>query len=309
MSIVIIRQDEKIDLWKNALSTANSDIKIYSYLEDHPVDEIEVAMVWKHPKGSLKPYKNLKYIASGGAGVDFIFEDPDFPKDIPITRVVDDMLASDMSEYVIGAIFSYLKNFNSHKINQINSQWNPTGYRRITDFKVGILGLGTLGQALAKDLVRFGFKTQGWSNTKKVLPQVNSFAGPLELDAFLATSEIVICLLPLTPKTKGILNTTLFEKLPMGAYVINVARGGHLVDEDLIKMIDKGHVSGACLDVFHEEPLPENHPFWQHKKIHITPHCASVSDTQSVVPQILENYKRMKAGKELLHLVSFKSGY
>ena len=309
MSIVIIRQDDKIELWKKALNAKNPDIKVYSYLEDHPVDEIEVAMVWKHPKGSLKPYKNLKYIASGGAGVDFIFEDPDLPKDIPITRVVDDMLASDMSEYVTGAVFSYLKNFNIHKINQIKRQWNPSGYHRIADYTVGILGLGTLGQAVAKDLVTFGFQTQGWSNSQKTIPKVKSFVGQQDLGAFLATTEILVCLLPLTPLTKGILNTTLFEKLPQGAYVINVARGGHLVDEDLINMIDKGHISGACLDVFHEEPLPESHPFWQHEKIHITPHCASVSDTESVVPQIIENYKRMKTGQELLHLVSFKSGY
>ncbi len=309
MSIVIIRQDHKIELWKNALTKANPEIKVYSYLEEHSHDEIDVALVWKHPEGSLKPYKNLKYIASGGAGVDFIFEDPDLPKDIPITRVVDDVLASDMSEYVTGAIFSYLKNFNRYNIDQINSIWNPLGYRRIADFRVGILGLGTLGQALAKDLVTFGFQTQGWSNSKKSLPHVNSFVGQQELDAFLATTEILVCLLPLTPQTKGILNKTLFKKLPKGSYIINVARGGHLADQDLIDMIDKGHLSGACLDVFHEEPLPENHPFWKHEKINITPHCASVSDTHSVVPQIIENYKRMKANKELLHLVSFKSGY
>ncbi|MFS4491897.1 2-hydroxyacid dehydrogenase [Maribacter sp. 2308TA10-17] len=309
MSLVIIRQDDKIELWKKALQEAAPDIKIYSFLEEHPANEIEVALVWKHPKGALTQYPNLKYIASSGAGVDFIFEDETAPKDLPITRVVDTMLASDMSEYVIAAIFSHLKNFYTYKINQTKSLWKPKKYNRIIDFKVGILGLGALGAVLAKDLVRFGFKTQGWSNSRKKIQKVKAFAGSDELPDFLATSEILVCLLPLTDETSGILNKELFTKLPKGAFVINAARGGHLVDEDLIEMLDNGHLSGATLDVFHQEPLSKDHPFWKHEKVHITPHYASVSDTASVVPQIIENYSRMQKGQSLLNLVSIDKGY
>lgn len=309
MSIVIIRQDDKIDLWKKALHGAASDIMVYSYLEEHPVDEIEMALVWKHPKGSLSKYPNLQYIASSGAGVDFVFEDESVPKNLPITRVVDTMLASDMSEYVIGVIFSYLKRFYEYKINQGKSLWKPKQYHRIADFTIGILGLGALGAVLAKDLVRFGFKTQGWSNSKKEIPQVKAFAGQGELTQFLASSEILVCLLPLTKETSGILNKKLFGQLPKGAFVINAARGGHLVDADLIEMLDNEHLSGATLDVFHQEPLLTEHPFWQHEKVHITPHYASVSDTASVVPQIIENYRRMKQGQPLLNLVSTEKGY
>ncbi len=309
MSIVIIRQDNKIERWKEALKKADPSLQVYSYLEDHPKDEIEVALVWKQPKGSLKPYANLKYIASSGAGVDFLFEDPDLPEHLPITRVVDTMLAKDMSEHVVALIFNYLKNLNAYKIDQTKYVWHPKAYHRISDFKVGIMGLGALGQVLAKDLVRFGFQTQGWSNSTKDIKHVNTFAGQEALNDFLSSSHILVCLLPLTTTTKGILNKALFEKLPTGAHVINVARGGHLVDADLLEMIDNGHLSGANLDVFHQEPLPEEHPFWKHEKIHITPHCASVSDTASVVPQILENYGRMKKGLELLNLVSEKKGY
>ncbi len=309
MSIVIIRQDGKIGVWKAALQQAAPEIKVYSYLEDHPKDEIEVALVWKHPSGTLSQYPNLKYIASSGAGVDFIIEDSDIPKDIPITRVVDGFLASDMAEYVIAVIFAYLKNLNTYKIAQTKSIWKPKPYQRISDFTVGILGLGALGQVLANDLVRFGFKTQGWSASKKAIKGVTTYAGNEELSHFLAKTEILVCLLPLTKETRGILNKPLFEQLPKGAHIINVARGGHLVDTDLIEMIDNGHLSGASLDVFHQEPLPPEHPFWQHENINITPHYASVSDTASVVPQIVENYKRCQNNESLLNVVSMVKGY
>jgi len=309
MSIVILRQDDKIELWKNALQSAAPDIKIYSCLEEHPEDQIEVALVWKHKKGSLSRYTNLKYIASSGAGVDFIFEDENAPKNLPITRVVDTMLASDMSEYVIAAIFSHIKEFYHYKISQMKSVWKPRQYHRISDFTIGILGLGALGSILAKDLVKFGFRTQAWSNSKKDILGITSYAGQKELPEFLASTEILVCLLPLTEATEGILNKQLLCQLPKGAFVINAARGGHLVDKDLIELLDKEHLSGATLDVFHEEPLDRQHPFWLHEKVHITPHYASVSDTVSVVPQILENYRRMQKGEILINLVSTKKGY
>lgn len=309
MSIVIIRQDDKIELWKTAIKTADPNIKVYSYLEPHDKNLVEVALVWKHPKGSLAAYSNLKYIASTGAGVDFIFEDETTPKDLPITRVVDTMLASDMSEYVIAAIFSFLKHLNSYKVDQFHKVWKPRPYYRISDFNIGIMGLGALGTVLAKDLLRFGFKPQGWSNSKKVIQGVTTYQGESEFGSFLSTSQVLVCLLPLTNETTGILNAGIFEQLPIGAYLINAARGGHLVDQDLLDYIDNGHIAGATLDVFHQEPLPPTHPFWENEKINITPHYASVSDTDSVVPQILENYGRMQRGESLLNLVSELKGY
>ncbi|MDT7830585.1 glyoxylate/hydroxypyruvate reductase A [Pricia sp. S334] len=309
MAIVIIRQDGKIDLWKEALLTEAPDLDVYSYYENHPKDDIEVALVWKHPEGSLAKYNNLELIACNGAGVDFIFEDPDVPEGIPITRVVDTKLAEDMSEHVLAVILAHLKNLDIYKLQQTQKVWKTRDYHRISDFKVGIMGLGELGSVLAKDLVRFGFEVQGWSNSPKSLENVNSFAGDDELSGFLASTEILVCLLPLTDKTTGILNKSLFKKLPKNAFVINVARGGHLVDLDLIEMLDNDHLSGAGLDVYHQEPLPTSHPFWQHEKIHMTPHYASVSDPKFVVPQIVENYRRLKAGKSLLNEVSRDKGY
>ncbi len=309
MAIVIIRQDGKIPIWQEALKKAAPQIVVYSYLEPHPKEEIIMALVWKHPKGQLMDYPNLECIACSGAGVDFIFEDMERPKALPITRVVDTMLAKDMSEHVIAVIFSYLKYLGHYRVDQMRKIWKPMQYRRIKDFKVGILGFGALGSVLAEDLVRFGFRVQGWSKSTKSLENIESFAGLDQLSAFLATTEILVCLLPLTDDTVGILNASLFEQLPKGAYIINVARGGHVVDADLIEYLENGHLSGACLDVFHEEPLPTDHPFWEHDKIHMTPHYASVSDTESVVPQIIENFRRLQRGEPLLNVVSKEKGY
>ena len=309
MAIVIIRQDGKIPIWQNALKKSAPEIPVYSYLEEHPKNKITMALVWKHPQGQLMDYPNLKCIACSGAGVDFIFEDENRPRNLPITRVVDEMLAKDMSEHVTGTIFSYLKNLGRYRVDQMRKIWNPIDYRRVKDYRVGILGLGALGTVLAEDLVRFGFQVQGWSNSRKSLSDVVSFAGQGQLSEFLVTTDILVCLLPLTSDTKDILNSALFEQLPKGAYIINVARGGHVNDADLIRYIDNAHLSGACLDVFHQEPLPTGHPFWEHDKIHMTPHYASVSDTDSVIPQIVGNYIRLQQGEPLLNLVSKERRY
>jgi len=214
-----------------------------------------------------------------------------------------------MSEHVLAVILAHLKNLDTYKLQQTRGIWNPMNYSRIADFKVGIMGLGELGSVLANDLVRFGFRVQGWSNSRKSIDHIDSFTGEGELSDFLSSTEILVCLLPLTDKTIGILNASLFKKLPKNAFVINVARGGHLVDEDLITMLDNGHLSGAGLVVYHQEPLPESHPFWKHEKIHMTPHHASVSDPQSVIPQILENYRRVLNDKPLLNEISLDKGY
>jgi len=309
MAIVVIRQDNKIDSWKKALMAKAPDISIYSYLEEHPKEEITLACVWKQPVDSLKQYPNLKCIASFGAGVDFIFKDQSVPKHIPITRVIDPVLASDMSEFVLALILGFFKNLNTYKTDQLKKVWYPQEYKRISDVTVGIMGMGALGEKLAEDLIKNRFNVIGWATSTKVIPEVEVYTGDNEKNTFLSRSNILVCLLPLTQETTGILNNKLFKELPKQSYVINVARGGHLVDEDLLEYINNGHLAGAGLDVFHEEPLPFEHPFWTHPKIHITPHVASVSDIESVIPQLLENYRRLTDGLPLNNMVNREKGY
>ena len=309
MAIVIIRKDNKLDAWKNALLAKAPEIPIYSYLEEHPKEKITMACVWKQPADTLKQYHNLKCIASFGAGVDFIFKDQSVPKHLPITRVVDPVLASDMSEFVLALILGFFKNLNTYKTDQLKNIWSPQEYIRISDVTVGIMGMGALGEKLAEDLIKNRFEVIGWANSPKIIPGVEVYAGSNQKNTFLSRSNILVCLLPLTKDTTGILNNKLFKELPKQSYVINVARGGHLVDEDLLEYVNNGHLAGAGLDVFHQEPLPVEHPFWNHPKIHITPHVASVSDIESVIPQLLENYRRLKEGLPLINEVSREKGY
>lgn len=214
-----------------------------------------------------------------------------------------------MSEFVLALILSFFKNLNSYKTDQLKKVWYPQEYKRISDVTVGILGMGALGEKLAEDLIINQFKVIGWATSPKAIPEVEVYAGDDEKNTFLSKSNILVCLLPLTLETTGILNNKLFKELPKQSYVINVARGGHLVDEDLLEYINNGHLAGAGLDVFHEEPLPFEHPFWTHPKIHITPHVASVSDIESVVPQLLENYRRLTEGLPLKYTVNREKGY
>ena len=196
-----------------------------------------------------------------------------------------------------------------YKRDQIEKRWHARVPLLARDIRIGTMGLGQLGADAAAKLVQLGFKVAGWSRTTKDINGVVSYAGDEALDDFLKISNILICTLPLTPDTAGILNRDTFAKLPAGAYVINVARGKHLIEEDLLEALDSGHLSGACLDVFQVEPLPENHPFWNQPNIIITPHISSLTDPQAVMPQILENYHRMKSGKPLMHVVDVTKGY
>lgn len=307
MAIVIIRQDGKASHWKDMLQNKSQNVPIYEFGEEHPREDIRMALVWQHPKGSLKQYPNLKCVASMGAGVDFIMDDADISEKIMITRVVDPMLASDMSEFVTACIYSHIKNLALYGQQKSQKSWMRKEYLRKKDVTIGILGLGELGSTLAKDLQHLGFQVQGWANSKK--EDIPTFVGKKELFPFLSTSSILVCLLPLTEDTRNILNKELFKKLPKGAYVINVARGGHLVESDLLNMVNSGHLSGASLDVFSQEPLPQDHPFWGHPNIHITPHIASISSPSSIVPQILENYSKLSKGEELMNVVSASKGY
>jgi glyoxylate/hydroxypyruvate reductase A len=175
--------------------------------------------------------------------------------------------------------------------------------------QIGIMGLGQLGKDAAKKLAYLGFPVSGWSQTPKDIEGVTCLAGDDALDHFLSQTRILICMLPLTPKTKGILSQKTFAKLPAGAYLINIARGRHLIEKDLLTALDSGHLAGACLDVFEVEPLPEDHPFWSHPKIFITPHISSLTYPKTVAPQIIENYRRTITGNPLLHVVDVERGY
>lgn len=308
MSIAVIAPGNDRSKWIEYFNKADSSIKVEIWPEIEEPEKVQCALVWKHPPGELLKYPNLKFIACMGAGVDHIIRDPNLP-DVPITKVVDDQLSKDMSNYVIQGVLNHQRHFVQHIESRKKGEWLK-GHRYPEKMRIGILGLGVLGQDVAEKLAFLGFEVFGFSQTEKHVEGVKSFFGSVgESDEFLKSINVLVCMVPLVKKTRGILNIDLFRKLNKGTHLINVARGEHIVDEDLITAIDEEFISGALLDVFHKEPLPSEHPFWSREEIMITPHNASITDPKSVAKQIADNYNKIGNSEPFDFVIDRERGY
>ena len=214
-----------------------------------------------------------------------------------------------MYEFALAVIMNRLRQLTLYNDNQRMGIWTKKVYMRISDVRIGIMGTGIIGNHIATELDKSGFNVSGWSRTRGKKFPYKKYSGSDQMEDFLRTTDILICLLPLTPETGGILNARNMQILPERAWIVNLGRGGHLVDNDLIELLDSGHLDGANLDVFREEPLPPEHPFWSHPKIFITPHIASLPLPESVAPQIIDNYYRTIEKRQLLNTVNRQQGY
>jgi len=308
MSIVIVSTARASSHWVKTLKEKDESLDIQVYPDVKRPEDIEFAISWKHPEGLYQNYPNLKVIASMGAGVNHILKDENLPKNVKVTRIVDEQLTKDMGQFVLLQCLAISRNLFTHLHDQKRKHWEVKRYQTPEQTKVGIMGYGVLGQEAGRALKANGFSVVGYANSSKTVDGIRVY-GADEQGQFLKQTQILVCLLPVTPNTQGVLNIQLFKKLQPNAYLVNVARGEHLVEKDLISAIDQGFIKGASLDVFQEEPLPESHPFWNHKDIQITPHIASMTDPESVAKQLLDNYKRMKDGESLINEVNRNKGY
>lgn len=309
MALLFKSNIDRPDWWRQELNKHIPDLDVRFWPDIGDADDIQYALCWKMPHGELAKFKNLKAVYSLGAGVDHLLADPHFPRHLPFSRVVDPNLTRRMTEYVVQHVMNHHRFQMIYDEQQKNHLWQEQFAPFASERKVGILGMGELGGGAANALNLLSFDVAGWSQSEKFIEGVDSFFGTDQLDAFLARTEILVCLLPLTPTTKNILNQKLFAKMPEGASIINAGRGPHLNEDDLIPALDSGQLSAATLDVFHVEPLPEDHPFWGHSKIRITPHVASISDPASVAKLVAENILRTEKGEPLLHAVDVSRGY
>jgi glyoxylate/hydroxypyruvate reductase A len=257
----------------------------------------------------LRRYPNLKLIVSMGAGVDHLLRAPGPPPGIPVARLKDVLLTSAMAEWVLLNVLRFHRQDPEYRALQQRKEWLELSAPSTSERRIGILGIGELGSASARVLGSLGFPVMGWSRSAKTLAGVQTFHGADGLMAMAAKTDILICLLPLTPETRGVLNAKLLSALPRGAYVINGARGGHMVAQDMLAALGSGHIASAALDVFEPEPLPPESPFWSHPKVFLTPHAASITIPSSVAPQVVENIHNMRAGRPLINLVDFRLGY
>lgn len=278
------------------------------------VEDVHYVAAWLPPVDVVKSLPNLKVIFSLGAGVDAILSDPSLPRDTPIVRVNDPDLTMRMSEYVVLQVLMHHRQQRRLNANQMLKNWDPFPQHAASALRVGVMGLGVLGADAARKLCLMGFPTAGWSRTRKTLEGVECFAGSGELDAFLARTDVLVSLLPATSETDGILNRALFQKLsrngPFGAPIlINAGRGRQQVAADILASLDAGELYAASLDVFRNEPLPVDSPFWSHPKVFLTPHIAADSDPATICHYVARQIERFEADGTLENLVDRDRGY
>lgn len=308
MALIFYSEADSYDAWAPALRAAMPELDVRPW--DAPGDpaEIDLALVWRPPAGSLRRFPNLRLIFSLGAGVDGVLADATLPP-VPLVRMIDPSLTRGMTEYVLAAVLRHHRSLDLFERQGHEGVWDPVVPPPAHERRVGVLGLGELGVDAATALADHGFAVAGWSRSAKAVPGVACLGGPDGLATLLARSDILVCLLPLTAETAGVLNAEAFARLPTGAFVINVARGGHVVDADLIAALDSGHLAGATLDVFQDEPPPADHPFWRHPKILMTPHVASITDPRSAAAAVAANVRRLRAGEPPVGVVDRARGY
>jgi len=270
---------------------------------------IEYALVWQPEPGVLARLPKLRLIVGLGAGVDHLLRDPELPRHIPIMRLVDPYMTDAMSEFVALQVLRLHRQDLDYLAQQHAREWRELEQKNAAERPVGILGFGTLGQNAGRKLKSLGFPVAGWSRSAKAVAGFEMHAGAAGLDALIAGSEILVCLLPLTAATEGILNAGLLARLPHGAGLVNAGRGGHLVEADLIPALDSGQLSGAVLDVFREEPLPPDHPYWHHPRILVTPHIAAETHPPTAAAIIGEAIRHFEAGQPVANLVDWARGY
>jgi glyoxylate/hydroxypyruvate reductase A len=310
MAVLLSTRDAAMATWRDALLALDPTLEIRLFPDAGDPAGIEAAVVWTaHDMAELRRYPNLRLIVSMGAGVDHLLRPPGPPPGIPVARLVDRMLTSQMGEWVLLNVLRFHRQDLEYRALQAERRWLELPAPVTAERRVGILGLGELGAHAAGLLRGLGFPVMGWTRRPRAVEGVETFHGEAGLAAMTARSDILVCLLPLTPQTRGIVDARLLARLPRGAFLINGARGGHVVDADLLAALESGHVAAAALDVFQPEPLPADHPYWAHPRVVMTPHAASITIPSSAAPQVVENLHRARAGRPLVNLVDFAAGY
>ena len=272
-------------------------------------DKADVVIGWNCPVGLYAAMPQLRLVHGIAAGVDNLITGQDLRDGLHICRVIDDGQAQGMVDYVLWSVLHFQRGFDHALANQSNAKWIRPDFRAPHQYRVGLMGLGSMGAQAAKALVDRGYRVSGWSRSPREIEGVTSFSSAHGLQPFLSDLDIVVCLLPLTEETRGILCHDLFRLLPCGAALVNVGRGEHLIEGELREALDSGHLRGAILDVFGSEPLPPDNTLWSTPGVIITPHMATKASQQSILGQVLDNVARLQNGEPLLHRVDLGAGY
>ena len=312
MRVTFCCTDTKAQPWLEGLRAAlpGAEVELWS----PGANPADYAVVWAPPQAFFDDQTALKGVFNIGAGVDALVK-LRLPADVPVVRLDDAGMSVQMAEYVCHAVIRHFREFDAYEADVAKGQWSYRKPGSRADFPVGVMGLGVLGERVSLALRQFDFPVLGWSRSAKSIAGVQCFSGKDGVGGFndfLAATRILVCLLPLTPETENILNHDSLARLLPGAYVINVARGAHLVDDDLLALLGSGHLAGATLDVFRQEPLPPAHPFWQHEKITVTPHTSARTLRFESIAQIARKIQTLHGGavvSSIAGVVDMKKGY
>lgn len=304
---------DRVERWRAALVAAAEaqavPLRLFMDPSEIAPEEVDYLLfgAWTQPF-DLSPYTRLKAVLSLWAGVEKIIGRCDYPAGVPLARMVEPGLTQGMTDYVVAHVMRAHMDLDMCRTRHQERRWDEIFPPLSAMRRVGIIGLGALGLDAARALRALRFQVSAWSRSPKQEPGVESFAGWGEFDAFLEQAEILVVLAPLTPETRGLLNAKRLAKLPSGAHIINAARGPLLVEADLLAALD-AHLGSATLDVFDQEPLPKDHPYWAHPKVLVTPHVASVTRAETASPELIAQIARVERGQALRHVVDFERGY
>ncbi|MDZ4236606.1 MAG: glyoxylate/hydroxypyruvate reductase A [Hydrogenophaga sp.] len=306
MNITFCCTDTKAEPWLAGLRAAFPEATVDVWQPG--AAQADVAVVWAPPQRFLDEQQALKALFNIGAGVDALLK-LHLPPGVRVVRLDDAGMSVQMAEYVCHAVIRHFREFDGYEADVKAGKWSYRKPRDRKDFAVGVMGLGVLGERVARALRVFDFPVHGWSRTPKAIEGVFTHSGEVGLETFLSASRVLVNLLPLTPDTQDILNRQTLGRLQPGGYLINVARGAHLVDADLLALLDSGHLAGATLDVFRTEPLPPEHPFWQHPQITLTPHTSARTLRDESIAQIAGKIRALEAGQPIAGVVDAIRGY
>lgn len=293
--------------WRAALAAALPGERLVESKD--AADDIEVAIVANPRPGALAGLPRLRLIQSLWAGVDRLLADPTLPAGVPIVRMVDPAMSAAMAETALWAVLALHRGFFRYARLQREGRWAPHGQRRADEQVVAVLGLGQMGRGTALRLAAQGYRVRGWSTRPTAIEGIETHAGAAALDTLLAQADIVLNLLPLTPATRGLFDAARFARMKPGASLVNLARGAHVVEADLLAALDAGRLRHAVLDVFQTEPLPAGHAFWSHPRVTVLPHAAAQTDPRSAARVVAANLRAWRAGRPLANLVDRQRGY
>lgn len=305
MRVVFYSQGEDMQQWQAALSRHMPDIRLEAW-ETAPAGA-DYAIAWKPPAALFQQQPDLKAMFALGAGVDALIAN--CPPSLPLIRLEDSGMATQMADYATRMLLDWFYRDADYQQQQAEGKWRPYAQDDKQRWTVGILGLGQLGAAVARRCLSLGFPVHGWRNSPQAAEGITTHWGTEGLHEMLPHCKVLINLLPLTPHTNDLINKDVFDRLPNGAFLINMARGAQVVDDDLLDALDRGQLAGAALDVFRQEPLPAHHPFWHHPAIRVTPHVAGITPLNEAVEQIAEKLQAFAAGKPVSGLVDRQRGY